>query len=55
MTFYSLQRHGLLSFAPRSERFDLRPHNVLICANGPSKSNVIAALGLQAAMPPDLA
>ncbi len=50
----SLRLDGLLSFAPGSEPFDLRPLNVLIGANGSGKSNVIETLGLLAAAPRDL-
>lgn len=55
MTIRSLRLDGFLSFAPRSEPFELRPLNVLIGPNGSGKSNVIEALGLLAATPNDLA
>ena len=47
--------HGLLSFAPDSDAFDLRTLNVLIGPNGAGKSNVIEALELLRATPTDFA
>ena len=55
MMIRSLRLDGLLSFAPGSEPFELRPLNVLIGPNGAGKSNVIEALDLLAATPRDLA
>lgn len=55
MLIRSLRLDGFLSFAPRSEPFELRPLNVLIGPNGAGKSNVIEALDLLAATPRDLA
>ena len=55
MLIRNLLLDGFLSFAPRSEPFELRPLNVLIGPNGAGKSNVIEALDLLAATPNDLA
>lgn len=50
-TIKTLQLDGLLSFAPGSDPFELRPLNVLIGPNGAGKSNVIEALELLKAAP----
>lgn len=55
MKFRSLRLDGLLSFAPGSDPFEMRALNVLIGPNAAGKSNLIAALGLLAATPNDLA
>ncbi len=47
--------HGLLSFPPDMEPFELRPLNVLIGPNGAGKSNVIEACELLRATPTNLA
>ena len=47
--------HGLLSFSPDSDAFDLQALNVLIGPNGSGKSNVIEALELLRATPTDFA
>ena len=49
-----LRLDGLLSFAPGSPEFELRPLNVLIGPNGSGKSNLIEALYLLSSTPPDL-
>lgn len=54
MMIKQLRLDGLLSFAPGSEPFELRPLNVLIGHNGTGKSNLIKALGLVAAASRDL-
>ena len=55
MTIRSLRLDGVLSFAPGSDPFELRPLNVLIGPNGSGKSNVIESLDLLSATPTDLA
>lgn len=47
--------HGLLSFPPGMEPFELLPLNVLIGPNGAGKSNVIEACELLGATPTNLA
>lgn len=55
MSIRTLRLSGLLSFAPDSAPFDLRPLNVLIGPNGSGKSNLIEAIELLAAIPRDMA
>ena len=54
-TIQSLRLDGLLSFAPGSAPFELRPLNVLIGPNGSGKSNLLEALALLSATPHDFA
>ena len=51
----SVQLHGLLSFPPDMEPFELHSLNVLIGPNGSGKSNLIEALELLRATPTDFA
>ncbi len=46
--------HGLLSFRPDAEPFDLQPLNILIGPNGAGKTNIIEALELLRAAPTNL-
>ena len=46
--------HGLLSFRPDAEPFDLQPLNILIGPNGAGKTNIIEALELLRAAPTDI-
>ncbi len=54
-TISRVRLDGLLSFAPGSDAFELRPLNVLIGPNGAGKTNLIEAFELLAATPTDLA